>query len=210
MPSSVNPSGKTSALEGVNRVLMALGESPVAAIPVSTDQGLLDLESVLDEATKEIALMGWECNVEYDLAVTVSGGALSLPAGILEMRPEDGTLDLVQRGNAMYDRARNTAVFTNGTVYKMRAIRGLAFNEYPERVQTYIIKEAALRYIMRYKPASDLLAQLVDERDRAKLEAQRHDALSEGWRMSVLSNPQHHETLYRGRRRGWTSEGYYL
>jgi hypothetical protein len=158
---------------------------------------------VLDEATKVVANEGWECNTEYDLSVTVSGGALTLPAGVLEMRPMDGTLDFVQRGNAMFDRSTNSATFVDGTVYKMWAIRGLAFNEYPERIQNYIIAEAALRYVQSYQPETELLPLLLQRRDMARMEAQRHERLSEGYRSSVLSNPLQHETLYYRRRRSW-------
>lgn len=203
--SSVNPTSKTNTLEGVNRVLLELGESPVAAIPVAGDQRMADLESMLDAVTKETLLEGWEFNTQYDLAVTVSGGALTLPAGILEMRPMDGTLDLVQRANAMFDRKTNSATFVNGTVYLMWAIRGLPFNEIPERVQNLIIIDTALRYLRSFDPQSELLEILGERRARARAEAQRHEHLTEGGRRSMLNTPGAYQVLYMGRRGGYGS-----
>lgn len=201
--SSVDPSAITNRTEGLNRVLSALGQSPVASFPVAGNQALLDLETVFDEVTKEVLLHKWNFNTEIrELSPGAGPGyVISMPTGILDMDPVDKNLDFVVRSSDVYDKTRNTTNFQGMGPFKFECLRGLTFSECPEPVKGYIIARTASEYTRRYEGENEYYAVLQQREMEALAKAQSYEFRTRD-RTLFDSNPAL-ARLHRYRYRTW-------
>ena len=166
--SAVDPTIQTGRDACLNRVLLALGQSP--AFPYTgSNQRLADIESTFDEQTKEAFLMGWYFNTEPEVEVVPAGAGstLTMPNGFLNMDPVDPELNLVIRGNTFYDLDRRSTNFSGYTSVKFVGIKGLAITETPEQFRTYVIARTARVYTQRAEGENEYFAKLLDDETRA-------------------------------------------
>ena len=133
----------TTQLEAVNSMLGHIGESPVnsisdtAAVPVSVSVAI----AALNEVSKDVQSEGWHFNTETDVKYSPTGGAITVPADIIQFDPIDTSLDIVQRGATLFDRKNNTTTFTSDlTVNQMRL---LDWDSLPEVARRYITLKAS-------------------------------------------------------------------
>jgi len=133
----------TTQLEAVNSMLSHIGESPVnsisdtAARPVSVSTAI----AALNEVSKEVQSEGWHFNTETGVKYSPTGGAITVPANIIQFDPIDTSLDIVQRGATLFDRKNNTTTFTSDlTVNQMRL---LDWDSLPEVARRYITLKAS-------------------------------------------------------------------
>ncbi|UIL29739.1 hypothetical protein LZK75_11385 [Rhizobium leguminosarum] len=102
----------TTELEAINLMLSVIGESPVNTVE---DTGLVDAvvaRQILIQSSRDVQLVGWHWNTEidYPIAASFPEGELTLPPNTLKVDTAgaDAGLDLVQRGNRLYDRKNHT------------------------------------------------------------------------------------------------------
>lgn len=133
----------TTQLEAVNSMLGHIGESPVnsisdtAAVPVSVSVAI----AALNEVSKDVQSEGWHFNTETGVKYSPTGGAITVPADIIQFDPIDTSLDIVQRGATLFDRKNNTTTFTSDlTVNQMRL---LDWDSLPEVARRYITLKAS-------------------------------------------------------------------
>ena len=133
----------TTQLEAVNSMLGHIGESPVnsisdtSAVPVSVSVAI----AALNEVSKDVQSEGWHFNTETDVKYSPVGGAITVPADIIQFDPIDTSLDIVQRGATLFDRKNNTTTFTSDlTVNQMRL---LDWDSLPEVARRYITLKAS-------------------------------------------------------------------
>lgn len=138
----------TTELEAVNLMLSTIGESPVNTLE---DVGVVDAVvalSILQMASRQVQLIGWHWNTEEDfpLAPTYPEGEILLPANTLKVDTsgDDSSLDLVQRGNRLYDRVNHT--FAVGRTVKVEIVFCLPFDQLPEAARAYIAIRAARQF----------------------------------------------------------------
>lgn len=186
--SDVDSTALTSRLEAFNRVRSRLGEDPVSSLPVANDQAAARLETVLDEQTKQVLLMGFDFNTEYNVEVTAAAGQLSLPAGALYMDSMEAADDWVQRGNVMFNRGTLSSTDFSGT-YKCKVVRGLTLAECPEHVRNYIISRTALAYIQRFDAETELLQILAQDELQTRQEMMRFELDTRDTGRSYMNNP---------------------
>lgn len=140
----------TTVLEAVNQIIATIGEPPVNSVE---DNGVIDAVmalQALSAVNRAVQLKGWHWNTEenYPIATTYPEGELRLPKNTLKVDTSgadgDLDLDLVHRGQRLYDRKNHT--FQIGRSVKVDIVFLLPFEELPEAARTYITVKAARRF----------------------------------------------------------------
>ena len=132
----------TPKLEAVNTMLTSIGEQPIQNM--NDLAGLSDAsiaEQILDNVSRAIQSRGWIFNTDLDVQMPVDQyGEIKLSPDILRVdttsRVRDGDTDIVERGRKLYDRQKQTFVFT--TKVTVNQIKLLIFEDLPEPARRYI------------------------------------------------------------------------
>lgn len=124
-------------LEAVNLMLESIGEQPVNTL---IDTGIADVQiatSILHNTSRNLQAKGWSFNREtdYPLVRDVNNNIL-VPPNVLMVKPTDTTLDIVQRGDKLYDKTNHTFIFTQDV--KCDITFFLDFEDLPQAARTYI------------------------------------------------------------------------
>ena len=135
---------RTSKLQAVNKALQMMGESPLNSL-----QGLLGLgnlaETTLDSVSRKVQVEGWSFNTDYQMDLTRDSTTNHISVGTNVSRIvidpyEYNNIDVVQRGDRLYDRKNNTYVFTEDLKGDMTII--LDWDDLPEHARLYIMTKA--------------------------------------------------------------------
>ena len=132
----------TTKLEAVNTMLTSIGEQPIQNM--NDLAGLSDAsiaEQILDNVSRAIQSRGWIFNTDLDVQMPVDQyGEIKLSPDILRVdttsRVRDGDTDIVERGRKLYDRQKQTFIFT--TKVTVNQIKLLIFEDLPEPARRYI------------------------------------------------------------------------
>ncbi|MBX6334124.1 hypothetical protein IRY61_02150 [Candidatus Saccharibacteria bacterium] len=134
----------TTELEAINTMLTTIGESPVNTVE---DSGLLDVviaRQILHTTSREVQARGWHFNTEknFPLQPTVDG-TIVLPDTVLRVDTvgEYSDIDVVVRGNRLYDRRNHTYTFKKPLNVDMVVL--LPFEHLPEAARIYITIRAS-------------------------------------------------------------------
>nr|WP_250808771.1 hypothetical protein [Neorhizobium tomejilense] len=138
----------TTELEAINLMLSVIGESPVNTVE---DTGIVDAviaRQILIQCSRDVQVVGWHWNTEinYPIVATFPEGELLLPPNTLKVDTagQDTSVDLVQRGNRLYDRQNHT--FTVGKTVRVEIVLLLPFDQLPEAARSYITMRAARQF----------------------------------------------------------------
>ena len=138
----------TSKLDAVNSILLGIGEAPVNTLGSGLQEAEI-AEVTLNNINREVQSLGWHFNTEirYTLDKTESG-IINLPANCLKLDVtsvlRDYDTDVVERSRKLYDRVKNSFVFT--TDIETDLVIFLDFEEIPEVARRYITLRAARKY----------------------------------------------------------------
>lgn len=149
-------------LDAVNIMLSVIGEAPVNSLEVSGLSDVAVAKSILMESSRAVQELGWHFNTEENYELAADGdGSVALPANLLrvDVSPGEG-LDLVQRGNRLYDRENHT--FNIGRNVKCTIVIGLPFQELPSAARYYITVKAARMFQKRIL-GSELIERFTQE-----------------------------------------------
>ena len=132
----------TTKLEALNTMLTSIGEQPIQNM--NDLAGLSDAsiaEQILDNVSRAIQSRGWIFNTDLDVQMPVDQyGEIKLSPDILRVdttsRVRDGDTDIVERGRKLYDRQKQTFIFT--TKVTVNQIKLLIFEDLPEPARRYI------------------------------------------------------------------------
>ena len=135
----------TTELQVVNTMLSAIGEAPVNTLE---DSGMVEAamaRDLLKEVSVAVQKNGWHFNTEERLQLTPSYpvGEIHLPHNTLDVDSvyPDKDIDVVLRGNRLYDRTNHSYEF-DGAV-KVDLVIYLPYSDLPESAATYIKLRAA-------------------------------------------------------------------
>lgn len=150
----------TTKLEAVNTLLGSIGESPVNSL----NSGLVDAktaENIIDAVSREIQSQGWTFNTDYERSFQPDGNnQFLLPSNILRIEMAErrtSELDVVARGNKLYNRATNSYYFDPSvTAILMNAVVLLDFEELTEAAKRYITIRSARIFQDRVVSSGDL------------------------------------------------------
>lgn len=135
----------TTELDAINTMLSSIGEAPVNTVE---DNGVVDAvmaKQILRAVSREVQARGWHFNIEkgYVLTPTFPEKEIKFPPHTLRVDTvgSDSNIDVVVRGNRLYDRRRHTFEFDKAVTVDMVIL--LHFDELPEPARQYITIRAA-------------------------------------------------------------------
>ena len=135
--------GRTSFLDAVNRVLQMLGEAPVNSL-----QGQFGLakqaEDSLNDVSRTLQTEGWSFNTDLEKTLERnSSNEIELSSNVSRVvvdNLEYPDIDVVQRGDKLYDRKNNRYTFDEDLIVDMTTI--LEWDLLPEHARQYITIKA--------------------------------------------------------------------
>jgi hypothetical protein len=139
---------KTSQLEAINTMLSTIGEPPVNSLSSQRADSLIAVQ-ILNEVSREVQSYGWHFNIEYKVTMTPdSSGFLYVSENVARVDTDliEG-LDIVTRGNRLYNKATNSYVFSSPI--EVTRIVMLDFEEMPEPARRYIMIRASRIFMDR-------------------------------------------------------------
>lgn len=131
-------------------MLTTIGESPVNSISASTaDTRIAQL--ILQEVDRATQIKGWNWNTEKDVPLTRNGSnQIVLSANVVRVdvsRREYPSVEVVQRGNKLWDKKNKTFTFTADL--KGEVVYLLPFTDLPEQARYYIVVRSARLFQQR-------------------------------------------------------------
>lgn len=136
----------TTSLEAVNQMLAVTGDAPLTSLSGTLSKAGTVAVLVLNQTLAEFESEGWSFNTEKEKTYTASASVSPTIAGIdVSQGFETQDLDLVLRGDTLFNRARgqNSAV-TSGT-YTVDIIRYLDFEDTPQTFRRWVVASASRR-----------------------------------------------------------------
>ena len=135
---------RTTFLEAVNRVLQMLGEAPVNSL--NGQFGLAQqAQDAINDVSRKIQTEGWSFNTDYERLLmrdTVTQ-QISVGANVSRVRVDPYSypdIDVVQRGNRLYDRRAGSYQFSEDLYVDVTYI--LEWDEVPEYAHQYFMIKA--------------------------------------------------------------------
>lgn len=149
--------GRTSFLDAVNRVLQMLGEAPVNSL-----QGQFGLakqaEDSLNDVSRTLQTEGWSFNTDLEKTLERnSSNEIELSSNVSRVvvdNLEYPDIDVVQRGDKLYDRRNNRYTFDEDLIVDMTTI--LEWDLLPEHARQYITIKAGRQLQEAIIGSSDL------------------------------------------------------
>lgn len=134
---------RTTFLEAVNRVLQMLGEAPVNSL--DGQFGLAkQAEDMLNDTSRRVQSEGWSFNTDFQRTLQRDNSNQILVGSTVSKVVVDPynypDLDVVQRGDKLYDRRNNTYTFTQDLKADVTYL--LEWTELPEYAREYITIKA--------------------------------------------------------------------
>jgi hypothetical protein len=135
---------KTTKLQAVNTMLSVIGEPPINTLSSQRADSVL-AEQILDEVSREIQSYGWHFNTEDKVVLTPdSDGYIYISENVARVDLDPNVyseLDIVLRGNRLYEKVSNSYVFS-ASITVTRIVM-LDFEEMPEPARRYIMIRAS-------------------------------------------------------------------
>lgn len=151
----------TTELGAVNRMLHGIGQSPVNSLDAS---GIPDVNNALQflrDFLTDVESAGWSWNTDRNYTLNPDpNGYIAIPAGALEVDPEDKTINVAVRRNpttnnlSLYDADNQTFVF-DGSV-DVKVIWAFPFEDVPQAARTYVAIAATRKFQAQEVSSSSL------------------------------------------------------
>lgn len=138
-----------SKLEAVNSIIRNLGTTAVTSINVVNPDVQTAL-AVLDDETRAVQSTGWWFNKMENLGLAIDNqGFVYIPQNVLMIDAKRSVLDVVQRGDRLFNREGNTFIFTEA-VTGLTTVLNLEWDDLPFNAREVI------RYTAMFQVQSDL------------------------------------------------------
>ena len=138
---------RMSELDAVNMMLMTIGEYKVNDLTnLAGRSDAAIAKDILNNTSRAVQAKGWTFNMDFDVVkIPDSNDQILLGNTVLRIDTSDkvrsGDSDIVERANKLYDREKNTHVFTeNVTVNEVILLK---FDELPEAARRFIAVRSA-------------------------------------------------------------------
>lgn len=141
----------TSKLDAVNTMLRSIGETPINTLEDPRSSDVLIAIDVLDDVTREVQLLGWSFNRDYEFPLIPSGLTpfdITVPTNALSIVPSEceASRNITVRGDKVYDREGHTFRFPDTTSIKFDIIWLFEFAVMPETMRRFVTIHAARRF----------------------------------------------------------------
>ena len=135
------PLAPTTKLQAVNTMLSTIGSAPVNTITGTNSADIAMAVQILDETSLAVQSEGWHWNTEREVVYTpnVTTGEIAVPSNALLVDvdyPENLKVDVILRGQKLYDLNTRSYVFTEAV--QATVVYGLDWEELPQAARYYI------------------------------------------------------------------------
>lgn len=138
---------RMSELDAVNMMLMTIGEYKVNDLTnLAGRSDAAIAKDILNNTSRAVQSKGWTFNMDFDVVKKPNQNS-QIPLGNSVLRIDttnkvrSGDSDIVERANKLYDREKNTHIFTeNVTVNEVILLK---FDELPEAARRFIAVRSA-------------------------------------------------------------------
>lgn len=168
----------TTELEAINSMLSAIGEAPVNTVE---DSGVVDAvmaRNILRSVSREVQSRGWHWNTEKGMRITPTfpDKELRLPRTVLRADTVGSfqSIDVVVRGERLYDRRNHTYQFTQPVEIDMIVL--LNFDELPEAARVYITLRASRKFAERLVGSGELSNFIYKDEIQSLVSLQEHES----------------------------------
>lgn len=137
----------TTELEAVNVLLATIGEAPLNTLEGELHVDAIMAQNTLSAVLKEFQCQSWYFNTERNYPLMPNGeGFIMLPSNVanVDFSPFLNEVDVVVRGNRLYDKKNHTYVF--GKKYEATVTFILPFFEIPQSAKNYVVIASARRF----------------------------------------------------------------
>lgn len=143
-------------------MLATIGEAPLSTLSDGLHADAIIARDTLRQVSREVQQVGWYFNREYNYdLVPDTQGYIRLPANIVSVDIEPRTavnmqtMDVVPRGNRLYDMTGHTYVFTDTVTATVLFV--LPFEELPEVAKSHIVVRASRLFLSRVVGSETLM-----------------------------------------------------
>ena len=173
----------TDELSAVNIMLGVIGESPINSLAsISGVSDAVTALQVLNEISTTVQTEGWAFNTEKNWTFLPDAtGTLALPDNILQVDPVNTSLQVVQRGNRLYDLKNHTYTFTESLA--LDCVLLFEFNDLPQAARYYIAVRAARVFQARTVGADALNGFTKADEALARVAVKNFDTSTGGYNM---------------------------
>ena len=142
-------------LSAVNSILGSIGQSPITqlrdtttGVLISTNPEISFIHNLLVETVKDVLNEGWHFNTEHGIKISPDANKeITIPSSYLRYDVHEGQtsrlLDVVKKGNKLYDKVKHTFQFENDVLVDATYLYD--FEDIPSAFQRYIIAKASTR-----------------------------------------------------------------
>ena len=138
---------RMSELDAVNMMLMTIGEYKVNDLTnLAGRSDAAIAKDILNNTSRAVQAKGWTFNMDFDVVKKPNQNS-QIPLGNSVLRIDttnkvrSGTSDIVERANKLYDREKNTHIFTENVT--VNEVILLNFDELPEAARRFIAVRSA-------------------------------------------------------------------
>lgn len=188
-PATLKP---TSELEALNMMLATLGEAPINSLEEVTKVGdAVIARAVLREISIEVQEEGWHFNTEseFELLPLSYSKEIFIPGNVIEMdaSPYEGRdVDVVIRGNRLYDRKNKTFQFQKTIKADLTIL--LDYDELPQAARHYVKVRAARVFQQRVVGSDSLNAFTEKDEARALRSLRRYESRTADYNILTGNN----------------------
>tara|TARA_Y100000593_G_scaffold42336_2_gene81147 strand:+ start:2773 stop:3384 length:612 start_codon:yes stop_codon:yes gene_type:complete len=173
---------KTTQLEAVNILLGAIGEAPVSSLENTQLEDVAVAQNILNETIVDVQSTGYNFNTEYNFKINPDiDGNINVPNNTVfadvSNRGTTPHLDVVLRGERLYDRENRTFTFTDPVDLDLILI--LPWPDLPQPCRRYITVKAARRFQNRVFGSDTLNGFTNTDENEALVQMEQADARSE-------------------------------
>ena len=172
------PNSVSTELDAINIMLSTIGETPINSLTGVLPGDVALARNTLAAVVKEVQLTGWHFNTEEDYPMPLlATGEIRIPPNVAAAYPPEGdiSLDVIIRGDRIYDRTNHTFIFTEPLTLTVKLI--LPFDEMPEAFKWYATVKAARRFQEEAVGSGELAGFTERHEMEARIIAEREDNL---------------------------------
>lgn len=160
-------------LEAINQILSVTGDAPVSNVNSTYEQAVV-ARRILLEISKETQSRGyWFNELDEFLILKDSDGYINLPSDTIRADVPRDSGKFVQRGLRIFDKTKNTFVFTDDLYINI--VSELVWALLPQSFRQYVVAMASLRYNAEYFGSPELDARIQQDVFNKGLMVQKED-----------------------------------
>ena len=196
---------RTTELEAVNTILSTIGEAPLSTLTGSLPVDGTTAKNILNEISREVQSAGWHFNTQYKVDLTRDTDN-KVPIGTdvvrveLSNRYDKSSYDVVQRGNYLFNLAKNSDIFdqdfTENTLIYL-----LQFEDLPEQARRYITIRSARVFHDRTLGANTLHKFSLEDEQKSLVVLRQAEANTGDY--TVFDSPEQNYTISRNKSSWW-------